>query len=210
MRVIRALLFLLCTCPLLAEGGARTWTLTSGETVEATFIKLEGGQVHLRGDGEILRLELGELCADDRAVVDEKSRHGRAADLPIKLDQKISGPTLHAADLAGRPIVIHQWQAHCGTCPPTLAAFEKLAGRRGKKAAYLIWHFNDPAEMAKDKSRDLDLKLPVYHGSRIPWDDKFGEVAWPHVVLVSAQGEIVYMGKQDKAFDKALKKATAD
>ena len=67
-----------------------------------------------------------------------------------------------------------------------------------------------PAEMAKDKSRDLDLKLPVYHGSRIPWDDKFGEVAWPHVVLVSAQGEIVYMGKQDKAFDKALKKATAD
>jgi len=54
-------------------------------------------------------------------------------------------------------------------------------------------------------SSDL-LKLPVYHGKMVAWDkEKFGKLVWPHVVVMNAEGKVVYMGPPDRTFEKVLR-----
>lgn len=194
---------------------ARAWTNTEGKTINADFIKLEDGIVHLKKGHKIYKVPLqklskaGQLTATELAEAEtEKASPAPKPKitLPIKLNTKISGPDLTNDQIAGKPIVLHAWQAHCGACPPSLADFEKLAKRKKKSnASFIIWHSHDKLELAKSKSAGLRLKLPVYHGGMIKWDKKFGSLVWPHVILIDAQGKIIYMGKPDRTFQKVFK-----
>ncbi len=54
--------------------GVRTWTDTSGNTVEAAFVKLEDGVVHLRRpDGKIAPVPLEKLSKQDQEFVSEQA-----------------------------------------------------------------------------------------------------------------------------------------
>jgi len=55
-----------------ADAGVRTWTSVSGQTVEASFVKMEAGMVHLqRAGGETVGIPLSRLCQADQAVARE-------------------------------------------------------------------------------------------------------------------------------------------
>ena len=52
----------------------RTWTDTSGNTVEAAFVKMEDGKVHLRRqDGRIAQVPLEKLSQQDQTHVAEQA-----------------------------------------------------------------------------------------------------------------------------------------
>jgi len=213
-RLLHLLILLVLTVP----SEARTWRNADGKSIEAEFIKLENGVVHLKRSSKVYKIPLKTLSQDDQDFLAKKTEEEKEAakpkqkpkaKLPINLNIKVSGSDLDDEVISGKPIVLHQWQAHCGACPPALAGFEKLAKRKKKRgAAFMIWHSADKLELAKSKSSQLGLKLPVYHGGMIKWDKKFGSFVWPHVVLINIQGEIVYMGAADRTFHKILKEQT--
>ena len=55
--------------------------------------------------------------------------------------------------------------------------------------------------MAKDKAKDLKLKLPVYHG-KAPKTE-----TWPNVIIYDVDGKVIYNGKQNREFESILNKA---
>lgn len=123
----------------------------------------------------------------------------------IKFDNHISGPTLTQADLEGKIVVAHQWQAHWGGCPSSLKVFEKIARRKKTKPiVFQVWHSADSTDLAKKNAKDLKLKLPIYHGNYIKFE------AWPNVLIFDGDGKIIYNGKPDKKFERALNKAVRD
>lgn len=211
--------YLLLTTLLLSTfpSDARIWTNTNGKSIEATFIKLEDDIVHLKKNNRVYKVSINTLSRKDREFIanrkkeedKEEAKPEPQVQLPINLNIRISGDALKDEDLQEKPIVLHQWQAHCGACSPALRAFEKLAKRKKKSGAvFMIWHSADKPSLAKSKSGQLGLKLPVYHGPMIKWDKKFGKFLWPHVVLIDARGKIIHMGTADKKFQKLLKDQT--
>lgn len=197
----------LCWVAVAAHGEGRVWTRSCGESIEAEFVKLEKETLHLKKGEKAFQLPLESFSQDDRDYVAEQVEEEQEK-TPFSLETKISATSLKADEIADKPVVLHQWVAHCKNCPPTLKAFEKMAERHKKSATFLVWHSSDSLTMAREKIQELDLKLPVYHGDRIEWDKKFGEFTWPYVILLSKGGEVLYMGKQDQAFEKALKAAS--
>jgi len=60
--------------PLKRSSSARTWTLSSGETVDGDFVELKGGQVVIRqSDGSQKQLALGMLSPGDRSYAIQKA-----------------------------------------------------------------------------------------------------------------------------------------
>jgi hypothetical protein len=58
----------------ISDNSVRTWSDGAGHTVEAAFIKLEDGVVHLRRqDGKIALVPLERLSKQDQAYVAEKT-----------------------------------------------------------------------------------------------------------------------------------------
>jgi hypothetical protein len=200
---------------------ARTWTNSDGRAIEADLVKLDGVEVVLQKDGKEYRVPLESLSEEDQRFAKEESgktsadtetgtKPAEASPFPLKIDQWVSGEKIDPADAQGRPIVLHQWQAHCGRCPSSLEDFEKMARRKKSSGAlFMIWHSYDKVELAKEKSDDLDLDLPVYHGKAIKWDGTFGKPIWPHVVVMKPDGKVVYMGEPNRDFNKALDEHSA-
>ena len=115
----------------------------------------------------------------------------------------ISGTTVNPDEAKGNILVVHQWQAHCGACPPSLQKFEKIARRKKTKpVTFVILHSHDKQQMARGKAKQLKLKLPVYHGKMLKKSK-----SWPNVRIYTVDGTLLYNGKQDKAFESALNKA---
>lgn len=78
------------------SGGAqevRTWTDIKGSRVEAAFVKLDGGAVHLKTrDGRVLPTKLENLCEEDRAYVKELTyKPGRVTNLRLASSRSTSG-----------------------------------------------------------------------------------------------------------------------
>ncbi len=204
-------LILLMSLPI----AAREWTNLSGKKIEADFVQLEGETVTLRVGSKEYEIPLNTLTVDDQKFArkaaektqDEAPPAKPSPKFPLSLGKWVSGEKLNAEALAGKPIVLHVWQAHCGACPPKLLEFEKIARRKKKSGAvFLVWHSADKISLAQSKSKKIDLKIPVYHGKRFKWNKKkFGDQVWPHVVILKPDGEIVYMGKADRDFTIALK-----
>lgn len=218
---VLGLSFMISLC---CVAGARTWTNADGRTIEADLVKVDGKEVVLQKNGKEYRVPLESLSEDDQRFAKEESAEAVSADtsesnnkpeeaasFPLKLDQRVSGDEIEPAVAAGRLIVLHQWQAHCGRCPASLNDFEKLARRKKSTGAlFMIWHSHDKIELAKKKSDDLDLGLPVYHGGMIQWDKTFGEFVWPHVIVMNPDGKVVYMGEPNRDFNKVLEEHSAN
>ena len=126
---------------------------------------------------------------------------------PIKLEdlgtQIVGKPTLTEADLEGKLLVIHLWEAHCGACKSAVPAFEKEMRGKKKYTTAIIVHRNDKQELAESVADDLRLKIPVFHGpKRVP---QLKGSTWPCAIIISPTGEVLYDGKPGKDFDKALR-----
>lgn len=196
----------------------RDWTNQNNQTIRAEFVKLDGETVVLKMGARDYSIPLSTLSESDQHHIaeltaatkdekEEKEETSPAAKPLISLEKHIFGPELTPADVTAKPLVIHPWQAHCGACPPHLMDFEKFARRKKRLGAtFLIWHGYDTPALALSKSEQLELDLPVYHGKWIKWDkEKFGPFVWPHLVLIDAQGKIVYMGQDKRALEDHLK-----
>jgi hypothetical protein len=60
-------------------GDIRTWTDTSGKTVEAAIVDVKDGTVRLRlPDGKIASVALDRLCDEDRAYIGEQTEQNDA------------------------------------------------------------------------------------------------------------------------------------
>lgn len=204
----------------LALTDTRTWTNLDGKTIIAELVKVDAQEVILNKNGKEYRIPINTLSEEDQTHISEWQAPGEDATeeikenasglkFPLKLNNHVSGPDIPSEISPATPIVIHQWQAYCQRCPASLDDFEKFARRNRKSGAlFMIWHSHNKIEMAKSKSENLDLDLPIYHGSLIRWDKQFGENVWPQVIIMQPNGEIVYMGAPDREFKKKLKEVT--
>jgi hypothetical protein len=190
----------------------RDWTNKEGQTIRATFVDFKGDQVVLKMKGETYPVPLASLSQADRDHLTKRREEATAAaEKPapkpnLALDNHISGPKLTASDVTAKPLVIHAWMAHCGACPPSLQEFDKYVRRKKRlDTTFLVWHSVDTTDLAKSRSEELDLDATVYHGPMIMWDEeKFGELVWPHLILMSPAGEVVYMGDDERELEDKL------
>ena len=205
---------------------ARTWTNQDGKQIEAELVSVDGDKVILRKGDKNYTLTIASLSEEDQTFIRESQEMEETeetkdeptgetagpredAKFPLKTDQWVAGEKIDPAEAAGKPVVLHPWQAHCGACPPSLKAFEKTARRKKRTGAvFMVWHSVDKIELARSKNETLDLELPIYHGQMLKWDEKFGEFVWPHVIVMKPNGEIAYMGKANRDFENALKEVT--
>ncbi len=69
-----AMVIVLGLCVGSARAEVRTWTSTTGSTVEAEFVRSDGRTVVLRsGDGQMIQIGLTALSPDDRTYVADRS-----------------------------------------------------------------------------------------------------------------------------------------
>ncbi len=220
MNYIFAFLVFSFTPQLLAD--VRDWTNKEGTVISAELVKVENGVVELKKDGKLYQVPLAQLSQADQdhlaaqqAVKTPETKPEEpkaetpskpATPRPVDLSTWIAGDKLDEAALSALPLVIHPWEAHCGRCPASLADFQALARKKKRHANFMIWHMRDKEELAEEKSRELNLRLPVYHGKGISWDaKKHGPMVWPHVILLDKAGVEIYRGAQGREFEKALK-----
>ena len=122
-----------------------------------------------------------------------------------ELGEQISGKDqMTQADIDGKLVVAHLWEAHCGACKTAVPAFQKEIRSGGKQVVPLILHRNDKVELAKETAKGMRLKLPVFHGSE---DVRFKAKTWPCVIIVKPDGEVLYNGSPGEAYEKALRAA---
>ena len=54
------------------DSGVRTWTSNRGQAIEASFVKMQSGMVHLaRADGDVVNIPLSRLSVADQKVATE-------------------------------------------------------------------------------------------------------------------------------------------
>lgn len=144
---------------------AREWTNANGTKIDAEFLRQEADQVVLKMKGREYKVALKSLSKEDQTHVAELKKAAVAAKeaeanrkFPLSLENWVHGEKLVEADSIGRPVVFHQWQAHCAACPPKLEEFEKMARRKKRTGAvFMVWHSADKTELAEKVSDQLRL-----------------------------------------------------
>lgn len=213
------------TCALLSFVEARTWTNSEGREITADYIKVAGDDVVLNMKGKEYNIPIATLSQEDQDHIATLTQAGEKAaeeallkkatkkKSRINLEKWVSGDKLTQEDLDDKIVVFHAWNAYCGKCVSYVKDFSKTARRKKKTGAtYLIWHWYSEFSLAQKNSEKYELKsVPIYHGSGLgKWDEeKWGEFTWPFVGIIDKSGEIVYMGEENRTFDKKLKELLA-
>ena len=193
------------------EPAARTWTSTSGKTVEATYEKSVSGVVHLKKtDGGTLQIYKSKLSAADQAVIAKLEPSKATALKPIKktAPQAITdlfGPELKTAKkktvsvdaLAGKVIGVYfsaHWCPPCRAFTPKLVDFHNEMTKAGKPFEIVF------ASSDRDKKAMYgymkEMKMPwlaLPHGDKhkAALSKKYGVNGIPTLVILSPTGELI-------------------
>jgi hypothetical protein len=119
----------------LAAAEARTWTSSSGKTVEAELVAVQGAMVVLQtAQGQRLSIALQALSADDQAFVRSQQPGQKPAEPASALPDDLRGPDARAADLkpgmatSAAPVAVEGGGAKPGATPPAVVQPPTPAG----------------------------------------------------------------------------------
>lgn len=121
--------------PLKRSPNARTWTLSSGETVDGDFVELKGNQVVIRqSDGSEKQLAMGMLSPTDRSYAIQKAADGAIAgansaqgnlNMPGDIGPSDMGPS-DDDNLMAKDIGAAEVEAPSSSSPPSKALKAQL------------------------------------------------------------------------------------
>ena len=220
----------LSICRSVAEGEptARTWTSTSGQTVEATFEQIKSGVVHLRKtDGSTLQIYKSKLSPADQAVIAALEAPKATTIKPVKktAPQAITDlfgselknakkKTVSVDELAGKVIGVYfsaHWCPPCRAFTPKLVDFHNEMTKAGKPFEIVF------ASSDRDKKAMYgymkEMKMPwlaLPHGDKhkAALSKKYGVNGIPTLVILSPTGELITgngrgeVGRGEAAFDQ--------
>ena len=203
-----------CRSVAAAEPAARTWTSTSGKTVEATFEESKYGMVYLKKtDGGTMMISKSKLSAADQAIVAalEPAKPVKPAKLtPVKktapkaitdlFGSKLKNAkkkTVSVDELADKVIGVYfsaHWCPPCRAFTPKLVAFHNELSKAGKPFEIVL--------VSSDRDRNAmygymkEMKMPwlaLPHGDKRKGalSSKYGVKGIPKLVILSPTGELI-------------------
>jgi len=198
---------------------------SEGKEIVAEMVGVADENVILKMKGKDYEIPIASLSSADQVFISEQLQKEKTANTAaaektppktkkksssrINLNQWVHGPKLTQDDLDGKIVVFHVWNAYCGACVSKVKDFNDTARRKRKSGAtYMIWHYYSDYKLAVKNSAKYELDdVAIYHGKGLgKWDEeKWGKMPWPFVGIMNKSGEIIYLGAEDRAFEKRVK-----
>jgi thiol-disulfide isomerase/thioredoxin len=212
-----------CRSVAAAEPAARTWTSTSGQTVEATFEKSKYGMVYLKkADGGTMQIAKSRLSPADRTIIDELEPAKPTKLTPVKKTapkaitdlfgselKNAKKKTVSVDELAGKVIGVYfsaHWCPPCRAFTPKLVAFHNEMSEAGKPFEIVF--------VSSDRDRQAmygymkEMKMPwlaLPHGDKrkATLSSKYGVKGIPKLVILSPTGELISANGRGEAMGGA-------
>ena len=152
-------------------------------------------------------LALGPLALAAQPVIDLPIG-SKAPDLALEtLDGK---PTNLSALLGKKPLLVEIWAAWCENCmalEPKILAAKKRYGDRVHFAAIAVSYNQSPERVRRHMNKN-GFDLDMYYDRKGEADAVYGVKATSTVIVIDAEGIIVYAGAGgDQDIDAAVRKA---
>lgn len=191
----------------------RTWTSTTGDTMEAEYVEVQGDRVVLRTEeGRMLEIRMNQLSPQDQMYVGQQRMGGGAAaasgdtaEIPPALEELFGrrlvdsrGRQVSTAELADKEkIGIYFSAAWCGPCraftPHLVKAYDQLKAE-GKPFELIFVSSDRSSGDMRKYMRDYDMNfLAVRHGDRKADElkSRFEVRGIPRLVIVDSTGKVL-------------------
>ena len=149
------------------------------------------------------------LCPPTALFAADKEAPSTAAKVNLSeftFGKTLSGDTVTAESLKGKPVVVEFWGIHCGPCLASMPMLNGLAKRHESKGLKVIGaHSQEATEEEILKTiKTSKIKFPVTEGARSPL--KFNGI--PHSAVFASDGTMLFEGSpHDKGFERAVRDA---
>jgi thiol-disulfide isomerase/thioredoxin len=193
------------------EPTARTWTSISGQTIEATLEKSQGGIAYLKkADGGTIGIPKSRLSPADQKVINELAPSKSAQPTPVKKTapqavtdlfgsdlKNAKKKTVSVDELADKFIGVYfsaHWCPPCRAFTPRLVAFHKKLRKAGKPFEIVFVSSDRDRKAMYGYMKEMKmpwLALPYGDKHKGALSGKFNVKGIPKLVILSPTGELI-------------------
>ncbi len=194
---------------------ADTWTSTAGSTIEAEFVTMERGLVHLRtADGKIKKIKKSDLSKEDQLKATQLSspfaakKAAEVAAAPPKASDAIlelfgkklknnRKKNVSTDELGGKIIGIYfsaHWCPPCKAFTPKLVEFHEKMAKEGKPFEIVFVSSDRSQSDMYNYVEEMDmpwLMLPFGDDHKKSLSEKFEVKGIPMLVIIDAKGKTI-------------------
>ncbi len=196
-------------------GEVRTWTSKTGTTIEAEFVELKFGTVHLKTpDGSVKKIKKSNLSKEDQQEITRLTdpfaakKAAEAAAVSLKASDamyELFGKTLRNARdkkvsvdaLANKTVGIYfsaHWCPPCRAFTPSLVEFHKKMTQQGKPFEIVFVSSDQSKSEMYNYMKEMEmpwLALPFGDEHKEALSKKFGVRGIPKLVIIDSNGELI-------------------
>jgi len=196
------------------KNGLRTWTTQTGQTVDASFEKIQYGKVYLKKEnGEIIKISNRKLAKEDQKLISELTAAASPKKKETQAGNEKAPETLHELfgsklknakkssmsidELAGKTIGVYfsaHWCPPCRVFTPNLVKFYNSLKKAGKPFE-IVFVSSDRDKKAMYKYMK-EMKMPWLV---LPYGDihkkslssEFNVKGIPKLVILNSSGKLI-------------------
>jgi len=198
-----------------SAGEIRTWTSKTGTTIEAEFVKVKFGTVHLKTpDGSVKQIKKSNLSKEDQRLISRltdpfaEKKAAETAAVPAKASDAmygLFGKTLKNARnkkvsvdaLANKTVGIYfsaHWCPPCRAFTPRLVEFHNEMTQQGKPFEIVFVSCDNSKGEMLSYMKEMDMPWPA-----LPFGDdrkealmeKYNVRGIPKLVIIDADGNLI-------------------
>lgn len=194
---------------------ARTWTSRSGQTVNAVFVKMQYGMVHLKKeDGTLIEIRKDNLSSEDQTVVGtlatpatpslknvKSTESKKAPDIIYELFgsklRNAKNKSVSIDELSNKTIGVYfsaHWCPPCRAFTPTLVDFYNSMQKNGKPFEIVFVSSDRDKSAMYEYMKEMKmpwLALPYGDKHKESLGVKYNVKGIPKLVILSSSGELI-------------------